>query len=159
MLVRTALFVALASVALLSTSCRATAKNLDPPPPAPSAAVARDTVISLERAECPSGTCPVYRVTMFGDGTTVIDTTKARRVVRHLQGSEVVALADEIEQKSFFDMQDQPPCSPDNGPATISVTHHGKTKVVKHTLGCPPDEAEQIVTRIDTVARSDKWAW
>lgn len=156
---RIAAVAGLAVIAFSSSGCRAKLANLDPPPSPPKAEVAHDTTIVLERGECPSGSCPVYRVTLFGDGTEVVDTTKARQRVLHLRGSDVVALADEIEQKAFFDMQEQPACSADGSVATISVNHHGKSKSVKHTLGCPPDEAEQIVTRIDTVARSDKWAW
>jgi hypothetical protein len=132
--------------------------GLEPPPEPPRSQVAQDTVIELDRSEC-YGNCPVYRVTIFGDGNVVIDTTKARRRENHIQGLEAIALADEIEQRGFFDLQEQPACASDKPRAKITVKHHGKTKTFSHAIGCPPDEAEAVVTRIDTVARSDKWAW
>lgn len=138
--------------------CNGKLANLDAPPKAPEGEVASATVIVLERAECPSGSCKVYRSTLFGNGEIVVDSARAPRKRLHGQGSDVIALADELEQKTIFDIPEQQSCDSLKQPVTISITHHGKTRVVHHTMGCPPEELEQMVTRIDTVAVSNKWA-
>ena len=66
-------------------------------------------IISLERGPC-YGTCPVYRVTIYGDGTVRYDGTNHVRVTGSqaavIAPERVKALIDEIEWSGYFNLRD-----------------------------------------------------
>ena len=124
----------------------------------------QSVVISLERGPC-FGSCPVYRVVMYGDGTVRYD---GKDHVR-LRGSQaavipsenVKALAEEIERIGFFNLRDSyTEVSVTDAPTVfLSIASHGKKKQVKHYLGDlrAPKTLEAIETRIDEVAGTGRW--
>ena len=69
----------------------------------------RSVVIGLERGPC-YGTCPVYGVTIYGDGTVRYNGTNHVRVkgsqTAVIAPERVKALIDEIERSGFFNLRD-----------------------------------------------------
>ena len=141
-----------------------------PQPPEPDAASASGTVITLERGPC-FGTCPVYRVSLLGNGTVQFegmrfvnrvgaDTSRVApeavdRLVRSLDAGGFFALADAY-------VSDAPACGlyhTDAPTVTISVQAPGRTKSVRHDHGCrdAPDQLTSLEHLIDSVAGTARW--
>jgi hypothetical protein len=133
--------------------------------PLPSAAYdPQSVVISLERGPC-FGSCPVYRVVMYGDGTVRYD---GKDHVRHrgsqtavIASENVKELSEEIERIGFFNLRDSyTEVSVTDAPTVfLSIAVGGKKKQVKHYLGDlrAPKTLEAIETRIDEVAGTGRW--
>jgi hypothetical protein len=124
----------------------------------------QSVVISLERGPC-FGSCPVYRVTMYGDGTVRYDgmdhvrTRGSQTAV--ISSGTVKQLVDEIERIGFFTLRDSyTEVSVTDAPTVVlSVAADGKKKRLKHYLGDfkAPKTLEAIETRIDEVAGTGRW--
>jgi hypothetical protein len=148
----------------------------DRPPSCPNVVVDATTRITLERAAC-FGRCPVYTVTIAGDGT-VTWTGKANVDVAtgtaKIPQAKVQELADLLASSCFFAMQDRynPPVtdlpsvttSATIGGATKSVTHRGAGMLPEDARGvtdprwCPPPKAlATIDARIDEIADTQQW--
>jgi hypothetical protein len=131
----------------------------------PSAAYDPQSVlISLERGPC-FGSCPVYRVVMYGDGTVRYDGKDHVRVrgsqAAVIASETVKELAGEIERIGFFNLRDSyTEVGVTDAPTVfLSVALDGKKKQVKHYLGDfrAPKTLEAIETRIDEVAGTARW--
>jgi hypothetical protein len=141
-----------------------------PQAPAPDAASATSTVVTLERGPC-FGTCPVYRVSLEGNGTVRFEGTRfvsrvgadtsrvapeaVDRLVRSLDDGGFFALADAY-------VPDAPACGlyhTDAPTVTISVQAPGRTKSVRHDHGCrdAPDQLTSFEHLIDSVAGTARW--
>ena len=123
-----------------------------------------DVVITLERTAC-FGTCPIYILTIYGDGTVVyegisfvkvegvittsISEDKIKQLVSEFQKIDYFSLKDNYEEHNATDM-----------PSTItSYTVDGKKKTVSHYHGdlSAPKQLAELENRIDGIVNSHQW--
>jgi hypothetical protein len=124
----------------------------------------QSVVIRLERGPC-YGSCPVYGVTLYGDGTVRYDGKDHVRV----RGSQTAVIApdavrslvEEIERSGFFSLNDAyTQVSVTDAPsAVVYVAADGKKKQVSHYLGDfkAPKALETLENRIDEVSGTSRW--
>jgi len=124
----------------------------------------RSVVIRLERGPC-YGSCPVYGMTLYGDGTVRYDGKDHVRV----RGSQTAAIApdsvrslvEEIERSGFFSLNDAyTQVSITDAPsAVVYVAADGRKKQVSHYLGDfkAPKALETLENRIDEVSGASRW--
>jgi hypothetical protein len=121
-------------------------------------------VISLERGPC-FGTCPVYKVTLYGDGTVRYDGKDHVRVMGSqtavIAPDKVKELAEEIERSGFFSLRDSyTEVSVTDAPlVVVYVAIDGKKMQVKHYLGDfkAPKALEALESKVDEVAGTGRW--
>lgn len=122
-----------------------------------------DVVITLERTAC-HGTCPVYRLTIAGDGTVIyegrsfVDVIGGRTTT--LSPAQIQELVSAFEQIDFFSLPDYTDDSvADAASAITSITIDGETKIVNHYYG--DDDAPQALfdleSTIDRIVNSRQW--
>jgi hypothetical protein len=116
-------------------------------------------IISLARTAC-YGSCPIYAVSVCGDGTVNYRGIGFVRVkgdvTYHVSPSTVIALADELKEGGYGDL---PRRSKDCGMATdhpsanMSLTRNGSTLKYDHDHGdfCAPAKLAVFEDRIDAV--------
>ena len=139
----------------LLASCAST-----PPPVATSSY----TAVTLERTPC-FGRCPVYTVTIYGDGTVRYEGKEHVKVkgsqTRVISPDRVRQLVAEIERAGYFSLNDayNAYMVTDAPSAITSVTVEGRTKRVNHYLGDrnAPKELLVLENRVDEVAGSADW--
>jgi hypothetical protein len=132
--------------------------------PAKNDATQEELVIKLERGAC-FGDCPVYSLTIFGNGTVVYDgkdfvQTKGARETAISTGA-VNELVSEFEKADYFSLNDsytQFGVS-DMPYVTTSIHIGGKTKTISHYLGdrSAPAQLTELENRIDEIVNSDQW--
>ncbi len=127
-------------------------------------------VVSLERTPC-YGTCPVYEVSIFRDGTVRFlgkQHVKQQGVATaSLAPGAVDSLAAELEEGGYFGfaddyVRDAPACgryATDSPTVTTSLAMKGRTKRIRHDYGCSaaPAELRRLEQRIDEVAGTSRW--
>ena len=140
------------------------------PLPSPDAASADSTLITLERTPC-FGTCPVYRVTLSGEGRVAFTGTRfVSRVgtaTADLPPERVDTLLRALEAGGYFGFADryvpgEPPCAryaTDLPSAITSVTARGRSKTIHHDHGCAgaPPELTRLERLIDETAGTARW--
>ena len=123
-----------------------------------------DVMITLERTAC-FGVCPVYTLTIHGDGrvvyegmrfvrvegtvTTTISEDEIKQLIAEFQKIDYFSLRDSYEERNATDM-----------PSTFtSLTVNGKTKTVRHYHGdfSAPEKLTGLEDRIDQIVNSDQW--
>lgn len=127
-----------------------------------------DAVITLERTVC-FGFCPVYKLTVYGDGRVEYDGQQyvevAGKQTSQLTPQQVKELLDLFEQADYFKLEDEYIAPVTDLPSTItSLTLNGKTKTIVNFGGClegsplpaPPALCE-LETRIDEVVNTAQW--
>lgn len=126
----------------------------------PAPAKYKGVTITLERTAC-YGICPVYKLTIYGDGkvnytgekyvtTTGTETT-------HIPAQEVVRLVDKFYEVKYFTLQNKYTASVTDLPTTItSITIDGKTKQIEDYYGAPK-ELRELENIIDQTVRSSQW--
>jgi hypothetical protein len=124
----------------------------------------QSVVIRLERGPC-YGTCPVYGVTLYGDGTVRYDGKDHVRI----RGSQTAVIApdtvrslvEEIERCGFFSLNDAytQVSIADAPSAVVYVAADGKKKQVRHYLDDfkAPKSLETLENRIDEVSGTRRW--
>ncbi len=127
-------------------------------------------VATLERTPC-FGTCPVYQVSIFRDGTVKFVgkqhvKQKGEATVSVSRGA-VDSLLAELESAGFFDFADEyvmdsPACGPyatDSPTVITSLATGGRTKRIRHDYGCSgaPAELRPLEQKIDDVAGTSRW--
>lgn len=125
-----------------------------------------DTRVMLERTEC-YGSCPVYSLSIAGDGTVAYVGKKYVNVKgpasKQLPISDVQALVDQMLQADYFNLSVPEDCPAgvytDAPGATTSLTLKGRTHTVYHYYGnaCAPAGLRPLEDAIDT--RADSTAW
>lgn len=124
--------------AVINTACTS-------PPPA-RGVVERFERVRLERSTC-YGTCPAYAVTLESNGQV---TFEGIRFVRAMSGQSVIgpgrirAVREALDVAQFRTMREQYATTADGcedvatdlPTVTLSVTIDGRTKTVRHYLGC-----------------------
>jgi hypothetical protein len=163
-----------ASLALLALGCsgRPGGQSADSTStPAPAAADANaGPVATLERTPC-FGTCPVYEVSIFRDGTVRFlgkqHVKQQGAATATVSPAAVDSLVAELESAGYFDfaddyVMDAPACgmyATDSPTVITSLAAEGRTKRIRHDYGCSgaPPELRNLEQRIDEVAGSSRW--
>lgn len=138
--------------------------------PEPAAASSPATVVTLERGPC-FGTCPVYRVSLAGDGK--VDFTGIRFVTpvgadtSRVAPEEVGRLVSSLDSAGYFALADEylansPACgryATDAPSVTTSVRSGTRSKTVRHDQGCAaaPRALTAMERLIDSVAGTARW--
>lgn len=129
-------------------------------------------VITLERTGC-FGPCPIYRLTLRGDGEVVFEGKRfvksVGKLTAHVPPEDVQRLAEEFKKANYFSLRDKyvspadgcQQWATDNPSAITSIKFEGKEKSVNHYYGCRGvkglDELVKLETAIDRVAQTDQW--
>ena len=131
-------------------------------------AVPAQTMITLERTAC-FGACPVYSLTIHGDGTVEYDGRQHVKVTgtqtAQLTTGQVKELVDAFTNADYFDLQDEYTAPISDIPSVItSFAQDGKSKTIKNYGGCMSDspvKAPQVLCeleiKIDEVTNSAQW--
>jgi hypothetical protein len=137
------------------------ASDTQPPP---------STLVTLERRPC-FGTCPVYVVSIAGDGSVVFEgrahVDSARRITSHIDASSVAAIVRLFDDSEFFTLDDKyiygeqncPPYAWDAPIVITSLAKGDRTKRVEHDQGCggAPGKLTLLENRIDEIAQVWRW--
>lgn len=128
--------------------------------PWPDKTVYENVVITLERTQC-YGTCPGYKLTIYGNGKVVYDGEKYVKVIgtqtAQISQDKVKEIVDEFYQADYFLLQDEYTEDITDMPATItSITIDGKTKEVLNRYGAPKKLAD-LENKIDEITNSKSW--
>lgn len=148
----------LLAVVLYSCAPRAEKKPMSP-----------SDFVRLERTPC-FGSCPVYIVTIFGDGRIAFEghqyVTVTGTVSGHTAIDSVSLLFEQAEKIHFFDLQDSYESKKINDSLTemvtdlpgrrITVSSVGNTKTVYDYYGGPP-ELQAFADAIDRIANTKRW--
>jgi hypothetical protein len=116
--------------------------------------------VTLERTAC-FGTCPVYSVTVTGDGrVSYVGSQNVRVSGTHtwtIDPAAVAALVAEIEKAGFFAMKDDYTGLITDQPTTYTtLTIGARTKRIKDYFGAPK-ALKEIEERIDEVSGARKY--
>lgn len=110
-----------------------------------------DLVITLQRQRC-LGRCPVYSLTIYGDGTGVYEGETGVKVegIRKFTVSEeqLAALVTAFDAIHYFSLDDFYSCGILDVPITAtSITFQGHSKAVGHSGGCVDYEGTTLPKR------------
>lgn len=128
------------------------------------------TLITLERKPC-FGTCPVYVVTVTGDGVVVFDgrahVDSIRRVTSRIDTDHVAGLIRLFDESQFFTLDDRYLYGEQNcrqyaadAPIVItSITTGNRAKKVEHDAGCfsVPQRLVDLEQKIDEIVGTARW--
>ena len=123
-----------------------------------------DVIITLERTMC-FGKCPVYTLTIYGDGTVSYEGKKHVAVMGSQMASigerKVNQLIDEFMRINYFSLQNSytKRGMTDMPSAITSIRIGGREKTVRHYYGdrTAPPELKQRESRIDEIVGSARW--
>ena len=112
-------------------------------------------VITMKRGPC-FGTCPVYSLTLYGNGTVIYEGEKFVKVtgvhIYQISQEEIKNLVNEFVRIDYFSLKDRYEASITDLPSTTtSIMIDGKTKSVYNYYGAP-NELYQIEKTIDETA-------
>jgi hypothetical protein len=124
----------------------------------------KDMVITLERTPC-YGFCPVYKLTIGGDGTVVYEgkdfVSIRNREETTISRDEIDQLVKEFKRIDYFSLNDEyTERTITDAPSVItSITLDGKTKTIEHYHGdfSAPEELTELEDAIDEIVNSDQW--
>jgi cellulose synthase/poly-beta-1,6-N-acetylglucosamine synthase-like glycosyltransferase len=129
-------------------------------------------VITLERTTC-FGTCPAYKVSIFGDGLVLFEGKEFVKTKGDADGritkDELQQLVREFEKIDYLKLYDRygddektcPESWTDYPSAITSLNSNGKQKTVHHYLGCRGltilDQLTALENKIDEVVNTKRW--
>ena len=156
--------------ALALAACLTGCGQRTPGTPAPEATSSSGTMVTLERGPC-FGTCPVYRVSLGGDGRIGFTGTRFVTPVgsdtSRVAAEQVGRLVDSLDTAGFFALADEyvlnsPACgryATDAPTVTITVRSGERGKTVRHDHGCAdaPETLTGMERLIDSVAGTSRW--
>lgn len=129
----------------------------------PTAEDLRDVEISLERTVC-FGTCPAYRVTVYGDGMVVFKGDVSTRIrgfkIDKIGEDKVRQLLGEFDKADFFALKDYTEHKVTDNPSAItSIKMPGKSKTVNHYFGddSAPQKLIHLEEKIDEILNTAQW--
>ena|ERR1700759_5287796 len=153
-------------VALIALACGIACTRIPPPPnDGYSPPGRRDPLATLERTPC-FGTCPVYQVTIFRDGTVEyvgerfvkiqgratgqLGAAELAQLRRLFERNDYLQLRDSYERQ---DVTDQPSAYTSYSPVP------GRTKSVRHYLGdrSAPRRLYRVEEGIDQIVNIEQW--
>jgi hypothetical protein len=120
--------------------------------------------ITLERTEC-YGFCPVYTLTIRGDGTVIYDGKDHVQTLGELETTidkgKVEKLVEKFEAFDYFSLNNEytERTITDAPTVTTSITIDGKYKSIKHYHGDfnAPEELKELEDYIDEIVNSSQW--
>jgi hypothetical protein len=125
--------------------------------------VRQPVMLTLERTAC-FGFCPMYKLTVYGNGKVVYE---GRRFVKvtgtrtiTISQSAVKKLIAEFQRLQYFQLQDSYTGGHTDAPSTITSLMMGKRqKTVNHYLASPnaPKELTALENKIDAAVNSQQW--
>lgn len=123
-----------------------------------------DVIITLERTAC-YGFCPIYTLTIHGDGTVIyegedyVETVgKAETVISKEKVEKLISEFDKVGYDSLKDTYTERTIT--DAPSVItSITRNGKTRKVEHYHGDfnAPEKLTELEDRIDEIVDSEQW--
>ena len=150
-------------ILMLGLAIEACAPLASPSSAAPTQNTFSDLVITMERTAC-HGTCPVYKLTISGDGKVIYDGRNFVEVegeqTESLSPTQIQDLVAAFEQANFYSLQDYTDNNAGDSQSVItSITIDGKTKTVNHYYGDSnaPQELFDLESRIDEITNSKQW--
>jgi len=142
-----------------------TACSLSTPQPTPDYS---SLVITMERTPC-FGTCPAYKLTVYGDGRAVYEGDMFVAVegqqTTTISQDAVQELVAALENAEFFSLEDDYSAPATDLPSTITtVTLGGQSKTINHYGVCgysdidtAPKELCDLENKIDEITNSAQW--
>jgi hypothetical protein len=130
-----------------------------------------DVTVSLERGTC-ERRCPVYRVTLHGDGRLTYEgrhhVRKAGTVQARVPPAEVRRLLQDFEALDFFALRDIYGGEPgdcrelreDAPRSALTLSRGGQSKTVRHNVGCigpVTSRLTELGEAIDRLADTKRW--
>ena len=150
-------------VLIMGLSVNACAPLASPSSAAPTEITFSDLVITLERTAC-RGTCPIYKLTIEGNGTVIYEGQDFVQVkgkqTASLSPEQIQQLISAFEQARFFTLPDYTDQDTTDSPSVItSITLNGKTKTVNHYYGdnSTPQGLFDLESKIDEITNSKQW--
>jgi hypothetical protein len=146
----------------LITACGA------PPQPATPAPDYSTLVVTMERTPC-FGTCPVYKLMIFGNGQVEYEGLNFVNVqgqqTATLTADQVKELIAELEKADFFELEGSYTVNATDLPSTIvTVTLDSRSKKIEHYGICGSQDinsAPQVLCdleqKIDSITNSTQW--
>jgi hypothetical protein len=123
----------------------------------------KNVVITLKRSGC-FGICPIYNLTIYGNGTVVYEGTANVNIsgiqISNISGNEVRQLLSEFKKIDYFSLNESEIASRvvyDAPLFTTSLTLNGKTKTIKHYETAEPKELTELENKIDEIVNSNQW--
>jgi hypothetical protein len=121
-------------------------------------------IITLERTAC-FGTCPVYSLTIRGEGTVVYegkDHVEIKgKVETTITQDQIDELISEFEKVDYFALEGSYTARTITDAPTVitSISIDGKTKTIEHYHGdfSAPEKLRELEDRIDEIVDSDQW--
>jgi hypothetical protein len=139
------------------------AATLDPTVTPATEGTLANVTITLERTAC-YGTCPMYKLTITGNGTVLYEGRDFVDVkgeqTSSISPAQVQDLVDAFEQANFLSLRDYTDQKVTDSPSAItSLTINGKTKTVNHYYGddSAPQELTDLESKIDEIVNSKQW--
>jgi len=123
----------------------------------------KDVIITLERRGC-DGQCPVYKLTIYGNGTVIYDgyyfVNVTGKHITNISEGKIRELISEFEKIDYFSLNDS--YSSDIiglGSAITSISINGKIKTINHQFGVfgLPKELTELEYKIDEIVNSSQW--
>ena len=114
----------------------------------------------MRRTGC-YGTCPIYTVSIFGDGRVVFEgkryvAVRGRREA-HLSVATVQQLAQDFLEAKFLELKDSYIASVTDNPSTFTTFNYGgQHKTVEDYVAGPP-ELKRLEAEIDRVSKIVQW--
>ncbi len=123
----------------------------------------RRVAMTLQRTVC-FGFCPIYKLSIYGDGTVVYEGERYVKVkgrqTTTISKAAVKQLMREFERIEYFALSDQYTGGPTDMPSAItSLTVGKRSKTIHHYLGAPnaPQALTKLENKIDEVVNSKQW--
>jgi len=134
------------------------------PPAAGGGGPAHDAMVTLERTAC-YGTCPIYSVTVYRDGTVVYDGKQFVKIKGRATaqlGPDDIARLDQLFTDSPYLVLDDAYTDYDlTDMENVKTSYHGggKTKSIDHYHGDEdaPTVLEAIERGVDTIVHVEQW--
>lgn len=116
--------------------------------------------IEMDAGAC-FGSCPVYEITINGDGAVKYvgkeNTPKMGEYNKQLSPEATKTLFDAFSTSNFFTFEDEYTSTISDLPTTnISFNHSGKSKKIKDYYGAP-EELDALEKMVEDVANSTGW--
>ena len=118
-----------------------------------------DIEITLERLGC-FGTCPIYSVTIDGNGTVTYDGTRFVKTLGmqtyQIPQDSVEKLVELVYQKNYFSLNERYEARATDLPTIITTVRVGnETKTVENYGGAGPERLSEVERAIDELSDSE----
>lgn len=119
-----------------------------------------NAVITMERTVC-FGTCPAYKVVVYGNGTVVYEgfnfVAVEGKQTAQISNEQVKELVSQFYKHGFFSLKDRYEEQVTDLPSTTtSITLSGSEKSV-YRYGLHPENLVELENKIDEIAGTAKW--